>query len=86
MYLYEVAALCGVKVSRIREVVDELTESKIILPDWSSQNSLDYPAVSILINHFNIDTSDEQQIITILSIAREKKFNQRGIIKKIHKK
>lgn len=86
MYYYEVAAICGVKVVRLKEIVSQLVEKGELLPDWVGKYMLDHPAISIIVSNLKIDTSDDNQIISILSNARDKKYMQRGLYLKIVKK
>ncbi len=83
MYFYEVAALCGIKVLRLREITAQLIENEKLLPDWVGKYMLDHPAITIIIDHLKINTEDENQIISILSNARDKKYMQRGLFNKI---
>lgn len=77
MYFFEVAAICGVSVKQLKTCIIDLSAKGAILPEWHQKHIIKHPAVSVIIEHYKIDCSIEERIITILTIAREKNFNKR---------
>lgn len=86
LYNYEIAAICGTTQRKIKITINELIAAGKIESDWISARTCNYLAQMVLIQHYGIDTSNEQQILRVLSYARDKAIRAQQKLKFTHKR
>lgn len=72
MYLYELAALCGTTTKAIKATIEELKNERLFSDDWHTDRTTNWRGAQKILEHYKVDTSNADQVITILSIARDK--------------
>ena len=68
----EISALCGISMKQLKTKVQELVNTGELKPEWVMPKKLSYNAQAVLIELYGVNTTNESQVLQILTKARQR--------------